>query len=94
MCSNSHCRILIESLFNDANGVESSIDSSRFLKILREGDVKPTHSERERNIFSFLLDYFFADDVRYDLIKPLLPLVQNPILSMEGVVRKRKLNFY
>ena len=49
-----------------------------FMKILWEGDVKPTHSERERKKFSFLLDYFFADDVRYDSAKPLLYLVQNP----------------
>ena len=49
------------------------------MKILWEGDVKPTHSERERKKFSFLLDYFFADDVRYDSAKPLLYLVQNPV---------------
>ena len=50
-----------------------------FMKILSEGDVKPTHSEWERKKFSFLLDYFFADDVRYDSEKPLLHLVQNPV---------------
>ena len=49
-----------------------------FMKILCEGDVKPTHSERERKNLSFLLDYF-ADDVRYDSAKPLLYLVQNPV---------------
>ena len=29
--------------------------------------------------FCFLLDYFFADDVRYDSAKPLLHLVQNAV---------------
>ena len=50
-----------------------------FMKILWEGDVKPTHSESERKNFSFLLDYFFAGDVRYDSAKLLLHLVQNPV---------------
>ena len=49
------------------------------MKILWEGAVKPTRSERGRKIFSFLLDYFFADNVRYDSAKPLLHLVQNPV---------------
>ena len=49
------------------------------MKILWENDDKPTHSERERKKFSFLLDYFFTDDVRYDSAKPLLYLVQNPV---------------
>ena len=31
--------------------------------------------------FCFLLDYFFADDVRYDSAKPLLHLVQNAVLG-------------
>ena len=49
------------------------------MMIYWEGDVKPTHSESERKKFSFLLDYFFADDVRYDSAKPLLHLVKNPV---------------
>ena len=48
------------------------------MKILWEGDVKPTHSERERKKFSFLLDYF-ADDDRYGSAKMLLHLVQNTV---------------
>ena len=31
VCSNSHCRILNDSLLIDANQLESSIDCSRFL---------------------------------------------------------------
>ena len=49
------------------------------MKILWEVDAKPIHSEGERKKFSFLLDYFFADDVRYDSAKPLLYLVQNTV---------------
>ena len=47
------------------------------MKIFWEGDVKPTHFEKERKKFS-ILDYCFAGDVRYDSAKPLHP-VQNPV---------------
>ena len=52
--------------------------AQNLFKILWEGDVIPPIL-RVRENSSFLLDYFLADDVRYDSAKVPLHLVQNPV---------------
>ena len=62
-----------------------------FMKILWEGDVKLTHSKRERKKFYFFLDYFFA--TMLGMTRPSRSSTLSRTASMEGVVRERKLNF-
>ena len=48
---------------------------------------------RGREKSSFLLDYFFADDVRFDSAKPLLYLVQNPVHGGSSTREEAQLDF-
>ena len=54
-CSNSHCWIPNESLLNDANGLESSIDCTKFLRKFFGRAMSSQPILRGRKKFSFLL---------------------------------------
>ena len=87
VCSNSHCWISNESLLNDANGVEISIDFSRFLwrSCGRAMLSPPILRGREKSSPS---SWIISLPAMFCMTRPSRSSTLSRTPSMEGVIRE------